>query len=187
MSGEPSGNAASVSGDGASTGTNGGAAVDTNNVAPVSDLAGADKPKRRGGWPAGKPRGTGGGSDNHSAGGGASAGSASGGRKTAAQKETLDLSGIEAALVGIHAGLAMLTKNPVWEMPKQEAESVAKAVANVARHYPKLAGHEKLVDWVMLIQALGMAYGTRIYLTMPDKKAEKKEPPKNVSLFPGAV
>lgn len=79
----------------------------------------------------------------------------------------------------------MLTKNPVWEMPSSEAESVAKAVTNVARHYPKLAGHEKLVDWVMLIQTLGMVYGPRIYLSMPDKK----EPPKpvqtpNLTVYP---
>lgn len=77
----------------------------------------------------------------------------------------------------------MLTKNPVWEMPASEAESLAKATANVARHYPKLAGHEKLVDWVMLIQTIGMAYGTRIYLSMPDKPAAKPAPAPNVMPF----
>jgi len=81
----------------------------------------------------------------------------------------------------------MLTKNPVWEMPATEAEGIAKATANVARHYPKLAGHEKLVDWIMLIQVVGMAYGPRFYLSMPDKKDAPKtttQPPSAVFPFP---
>jgi hypothetical protein len=84
----------------------------------------------------------------------------------------------------------MLTKNPVWEMKPDEAASVAKATANVARHYPQLAGHEKLVDWVMLIQTIGMVYGPRVYLSMPDAK-EKAKPPSapasNLTMFPGAL
>jgi len=84
----------------------------------------------------------------------------------------------------------MLTKNDDWNMSENEAASIAKATANVARHYPKLAGHEKLVDWIMLIQVLGMTYGPRIYLSMPDK--EKSKPPAspsgpNLTQFPGAA
>lgn len=157
-------------------------AIDTASVAAVADLADAG-PKRRGGWPAGKPR--------SGTGSGAAAGTPSPDKSGSAgksrQKEALDLSGIEAALVGIHAGLAMLTKNPVWEMPATEAEGIAKATANVARHYPKLAGHEKLVDWIMLIQVVGMAYGPRFYLSMPDKKEAPKtttQPQSAVFPFP---
>ena len=67
----------------------------------------------------------------------------------------------------------MLTKQEHWTITQAEAESTAKAVGNVARHYPSIAGHEKLVDWVMLIQTIGFVYGSRIYLSMP----EKKQPP----------
>jgi hypothetical protein len=58
------------------------------------------------------------------------------------------------------------------------------------RHYPSLAGHEKLADWAMLIQALAVTYGTRIYLSMPDKPKEKPAPkpaPSNVAPFNGGV
>jgi hypothetical protein len=61
-------------------------------------------------------------------------------------------------------------------MPADEASALAKATANVARHYPALAGHEKLIDWVMLIQAVGIAYGTRVYLSMPEKPKQDKPP-----------
>lgn len=77
-----------------------------------------------------------------------------------------------------------MTKNPVWEISSEEAGALAKAAGNVAKHYPKLAGHEKLIDWAMLIQTIGVTYGTRIYLSMPEKKPEPKQPPANVSQFP---
>lgn len=72
-------------------------------------------------------------------------------------------------MTGIHAGIAILTGKEHWALAPDEAASIAKATENVARHYPALAGHDKLIDWVMLLQTLGMVYGTRVYLSMPDK------------------
>lgn len=191
MSQQSGGPVGSHDGNGVATGNGPGGAIDPASVAPVDSLASSGGPKRAGGWPKGKPRGGSGNDGRDSAGSGNGGSSSAGTGKTGKKTEALDLSGIEAALVGIHAGLAALTKNPAWEMDNKEAESVGKAVANVARHYPKLAGHEKLVDWVMLIQTLGMVYGTRIYLSMPEKKASPKQeasaPSGNLHLFqPGA-
>lgn len=181
MSEQSSSPVGSPSGDDKRHGGNAGPAIDTASVAAVADLA--DGGKRRGGWPKGKPR-TGSDSGGSAAAGSPDAGSS--GPRKAKEKIPVDLSGIEAALVGIHAGIAMLTKNPVWEMPASEAEGIAKATANVARHYPKLASHEKLIDWIMLIQVVGMAYGPRLYLSIPEKKEPEKKPT-NVAPFPGAV
>jgi hypothetical protein len=167
--------------DGNGSGTVGdkGSAIDPASIAPT-----ADAPAGRGGWPKGKPRGT------KPAAGGGTAGPAPAGKpagKTAPQKElALSTDGISALLIGIHTGIVALTKNSVWEIQTQEAEALAKATANVARHYPSLAGHEKLADWAMLIQALAVTYGTRIYLSIPDKPKEKPAPkpaPSNVAPF----
>lgn len=106
----------------------------------------------------------------------------------------MNVDGVSAILISIHTGISALTKNPVWNMEASEADALAKAATNVAKHYPMLNGHEKLADWAMLLQALAVSYGTRFYLSMPDKP--KPKPPQNgnanyaapypnVSQFPG--
>ena len=171
MSGKSSGNGG---GDAISNGSaiaDDGITIDTTIVDPVDSLENGGK--RRGGWPKGKPRT---GDRGDGAGSGTAKPTDARPARAKAEKVSLDLSGIEAALVGIHAGIAALTGNDVWAMPQDEASALAKATANVARHYPALAGHEKLIDWVMLIQAVGIAYGTRIYLTMPEKPKPESKP-----------
>jgi hypothetical protein len=69
----------------------------------------------------------------------------------------------------------MLTKMPHWAIDEQEAETMAKSVANVARHYPKVASSQKLVDWTMLIGALGMAYVPRVIETQRVLKERAKQ------------
>jgi hypothetical protein len=56
-------------------------------------------------------------------------------------------------------GVAMMTKMDHWGMDESEADQVAAS--------------QKLVDWVMLIQALGVAYVPRVIMTkqaMEDKR-----------------
>lgn len=55
----------------------------------------------------------------------------------------------------------MITKMDHWQIGDDEAEAMAKSVANVARHYPKVASSQKLIDWTMLIGSLGMVYVPR--------------------------
>lgn len=59
-------------------------------------------------------------------------------------------------------GIAMLTKQEHWNLHPNEAEAMSQSIANVARHYPSVAKSQKLVDWAMLIQAVGFAYVPRI-------------------------
>ena len=158
-------------------------AVDSAAIPAVDDVAG----KRRGGWPKGKPRAR----RDSGSGNAGSAASGTAARKPAAraQETALSLAGIEGALTGIHIALATLTGNEIWALQPAEASNIAKAAENVAKHYPNLAGHEKLVDWIMLIQALGMVYGPRLYLSIPKK--EKRKPPAEAtapkSAAPGVI
>jgi hypothetical protein len=62
-------------------------------------------------------------------------------------------------------GIAMMTKMDHWALDEQEADAMAKSVVNVARHYPKVASSQKLIDWTMLIGAIGMAYVPRVMMT----------------------
>lgn len=69
----------------------------------------------------------------------------------------------------------MLTGADHWALEQTEAHSAAKAIENVARHYPNVAASQKIVDFVMLIQALGFVYGPRIMVSMDLKKEREKE------------
>lgn len=79
-------------------------------------------------------------------------------------------------------GVAMMTKMDHWGMDESEADAVAKSVVNVARHYPKVAASQKLVDWAMLIQALGVAYVPRVIMT----KQALEEKRRNADVAPTA-
>lgn len=136
------------------------------------------EPAKRGGWPKGKPRGN----PGRNSGGDSGTGSASAGTRNArlrSEKEaaSLDLSGISSALVGIHMGIAMLAKQPHWALEPSEADALAESVKNVARHYPAVAKSQKIVDWVMLIQAVGFAYAPRVMLSKELAKEKKNVAP----------
>lgn len=75
------------------------------------------------------------------------------------------MSGIAGALAGIHLGIALMTKHEHWAIEEAEADAMAKSVANVARHYPKVAGSQKLIDWAMLASTVGMMYVPRIMVS----------------------
>lgn len=110
-------------------------------------------------------------------GNGGSAGTDAAGSETGrsrAQKTPLDLSGIESALTGIHAGIAAFTHQPHWAIDAAESKMLATGVANVARHYPQFAASQKIVDWAMLFQALAAVYGTRAYLTIQERNVKAK-------------
>lgn len=148
-----------------------GANVGAIDAVDTSSIPDAEPPKRRGGWPAGKPRTSAG---NRGGNGNAGTGTGTGTARAQKEKASLDLSGIAGALAGIHLGIAMITKQDHWKVEDSEAEAMAKSVIQVARHYPKVAGSQKIVDWSLLIGALGMVYVPRIMLTR-ELMAEKKE------------
>jgi hypothetical protein len=59
----------------------------------------------------------------------------------------------------------MMTKHEHWALDEKEAEQMAKSVVAVARHYPKVASSQKLIDWAMLFGTIGMAYVPRVMMT----------------------
>lgn len=57
--------------------------------------------------------------------------------------------------------LAAFLKVPEIGITKEEADKLAKASANVARHYD-VSATQKTLDWTNLAMAIAMVYGTRI-------------------------
>lgn len=77
----------------------------------------------------------------------------------------LDINGIERLLIGVHTSLAALASAPEWLLDDNEAKQVSIAVANVASHYKIKGLDRKTQDWLLLIQVVGLTYGTRAWLT----------------------
>jgi hypothetical protein len=104
-----------------------------------------------------------------------------GGRK-AASGSPLSVSGIEAILLSIHAVAASSLNAPEIALDKTEANQLAAAVAEVARHYPTSID-PKVMAWINLAMVGGMVYGPRWWVirarVSSGKKAPKKAEPAN--------
>jgi hypothetical protein len=68
----------------------------------------------------------------------------------------------------------MMTKHEHWALDEKEAEQMAKSITGVARHYPKVASSQKLIDWAMLFGTIGMAYVPRVMMTREIIEKTKK-------------
>lgn len=86
-----------------------------------------------------------------------------------------------------------LTQSVLFEIDENDAEKMAKAIANVTRHYdvPQMA--QKTVDWIMMIQCTGVIYGPRIMAMRMERAARNAKPipqspmaPRNVGPSPSA-
>jgi hypothetical protein len=95
------------------------------------------------------------------------------GKPSAAPRKagSLDVNSVQFALTGIHALLAAGMSAPELELTPTEAETVAKNIVAVARHYD-LQQTAKATDWGNLIVALGVVYGGRFIRISARKKAE---------------
>lgn len=69
---------------------------------------------------------------------------------------------------------AAATQTPELKLDSDEAQGMAKAIAEVARHYPTKVD-PKTLAWVNLIMALMVVYGPRIYLIRERHKSERAE------------
>lgn len=125
--------------------------------------------------------------------GGGDAGSAArtaGAARTAPKEKvsrSVDLSGLEALLLGVHSGISAMLKSDVWELEEEEAKSLAVAASRVAAHYD-MGGSQKMIDWGMLLTTLGSVYGTRIMAASIDSKTKRKEQTQNgIQLVPAAT
>jgi hypothetical protein len=62
----------------------------------------------------------------------------------------------------MHQILASVTKTPEFALEMAEANSLATAIANVARHYD-VGATQKTLDWTNLVSTMTVIYGTRIF------------------------
>lgn len=128
-------------------------AIDPTSVKLNNDGSDDGQPRKRG-WPKGRPRGA----------------------RAATQSPPADLSGIEKMLYGLHMIGASLVA-PEFGMDKDDCRELAKAIADVNRHYQIKLLDQKTADWFHLIQLVAVAYGTRIIAISGRRRRENKAPP----------
>lgn len=87
-------------------------------------------------------------------------------------KGSIDVNSVQFALTGIHALLAAGLTAPELELSETEAETVAKNIVAVTRHYD-LQQTAKATDWGNLVVSLGVVYGGRIIRISARKRDEK--------------
>ncbi len=75
-----------------------------------------------------------------------------------------------------HAMLAGISKAPEWAIDHAEADMLAKATSDVMRHYDIPGADQKTLDWLGLLYAAGMVYGTRLISTAKKKPVADTKP-----------
>lgn len=115
--------------------------------------------------------------------GGSATAAASGSRTR--QKSAVSLTGVEAILLSAHAMLAAATKQPGLALEKDEAEQLAKAVAEVAKHYDTSVDPKHLA-WFNLVAIVAMIYGPRIFM-LSRGKSSTPETEAEPAVFAGNV
>lgn len=86
----------------------------------------------------------------------------------------IDLGPFSGCILGIHTMLASISRIPELELDEAESEKLAKASANVLRHYVDLEVSQKAADWTNLFMALGAIYGPRMFAHKMRKTNERQ-------------
>lgn len=100
---------------------------------------------------------------------------------------SLDLGSFKDILFSTHAMLAAIVSAPNIAIDESEAETLAKAIANVSRHYDVPTMAQQTVDWIMLIQAGGAIYGPRLIAWKMDRAARRAKPAPQSPMAPRNV
>jgi len=87
-----------------------------------------------------------------------------------------DLGFIEKSLVGIHAIVAAISKNEMWELTEDEAKNLAKALGKVQELYG-IHLDPKTEAWIEVIGVAGAIYGPRVTVMMLMQGRGKKSDP----------
>lgn len=106
--------------------------------------------------------------------------SRTGGGSATAKKaiSSLDLSAFSGLLVGFHSILET-NIGPEWQMSEPEANGIAKASANVLRHY-NIEATQKAIDYAALAAILSQSYGIRLAATVMRNRAAASARPRPV-------
>lgn len=148
--GGPSG----ASGNGGTASPNSGAIDPASLAGSAPGGTGSGEPVKRG---RGRPKGSG---AKHSA---------------SASPSSLDIGSVETLLFNIHGMLAVATGIEELSLAKEEANTLAKAVANVQQYYPMHIS-AKAMAWSNLVMVAGSVYGSRIVAVVVRKETT---PPEN--------
>lgn len=93
----------------------------------------------------------------------------------------IDLTRVEAMLMGIHLMLAQITRVPELMLDQKEANLLASAAVDLSKHYPAMAQimDSKTMDHVQFVSILAGVYGSRITAFNMRKAAEQKAKAEN--------
>lgn len=108
------------------------------------------------------------------------------GTRNKSKTETLDLGGVSATLVGIHALLAGMTATPELAIDSEEATQLAAAMDRLAKEYG-VAVASRTMAWVNLMMVIGAIYGTRTFAIVNRQRSEKADKAKPVNDDPTVV
>lgn len=86
-------------------------------------------------------------------------------------KKSLDISGYGLQIQGFHALAAIALKNPLIEISKTEADSLASALADVMKQY-SINVSPAVMAWVKLATVSAAVYGPKVVATIAIKKAQ---------------
>jgi hypothetical protein len=97
-----------------------------------------------------------------------------------ASKTALDLGTWTSIILTAHAGLASAINVPMLAISHDEAERLAKAIANVAELYDLPVLSPEAQAWANLVVAAGSIYGPRVLAATMTKKTAAQPAPENV-------
>lgn len=101
-------------------------------------------------------------------------GNPSGGESFGKKPTKLDVELFATQIVGAHAILANLTKNPLLNISQKEAESLALAIKNLLVFH-KISLSPSTVAYIQFIGACLAIYGPRLMIIVAAKKAQKDQ------------
>ena len=108
------------------------------------------------------------------AGGSSSATGSRGSGRTSEASYKAGVDTLATCLMIVHAGIASVSKTPELALEEDEADSLAKATANVLQEFD-IAPNPKVQAVVGLVVTSGTIYGSKIYLIRERKKEERNE------------
>lgn len=99
---------------------------------------------------------------------------------------TLDIASFNQLIYNGHMMLAKIAKVPEIALDEDEAQKLANATANVARHY-NIAVSQKTLDWTNFATAICGIYGTRLIAIANKKRQEANARPIHTGMKPDPV
>ncbi len=88
-----------------------------------------------------------------------------------------DIAGFARQLVGVHAILASVTGNPIWQINDNEAAQLAASIEGIAAQYD-LEVNPKIAATLNFVFVTATIYGPRIYLMREMAKQTQPKPVK---------